>query len=359
MGFEQAGFKIVWTNEVNPVFAGLYEHGMTAWRRSRDSNAAPAEMHSRTSIDGLSPRTILKKAFPKKRPKVFGIIGGPPCSDFSNAGKQHGGKGTNGRLTRIFVNRICKIRPSFFMLENVAGLYRTKRHRKFLEKLEQKLEAHGYHLDARILNALELGVPQDRERLVLVGVRHHLARNYLRHPIVRKRHGWFPWPVKRRFKDAKTRFSWPGKVSNGNRVLRINGTPIELTVFHALNGGTPLSALPNGREGFKPYSVRFKNVLEGDTKRKSFKRLHRFRYSPTACYGHNEVHLHPWKDRRLTVREAMRIQGIPDSYVLPREAFLGPKFTLISNGVPVPLGRAVALSLRKFLLRSTGRTSRR
>ncbi|MDD5774731.1 MAG: DNA cytosine methyltransferase, partial [Candidatus Omnitrophica bacterium] len=83
-------------------------------------------------------------------------------------------------------------------------------------------------------------------------------------------------------------------------------------------------------------------------KRKSFKRLHRYRYSPTVCYGHNEVHLHPWEPRRLSVREAMRIQGIPDAYELPPEATLTSKFSAVSNGVPVQLAFEVAKSLKSF-----------
>ena len=60
----------------------------------------------------------------------------------------------------------------------------------------------------------------------------------------------------------------------------------------------------------------FAKIKEGETNRPSFKRLHRYKYSPTACYGNNEVHLHPYQHRRLSVREALRIQGVDDSYVL-------------------------------------------
>jgi DNA (cytosine-5)-methyltransferase 1 len=107
--------------------------------------------------------------------------------------------------------------------------------------------------------------------------------------------------------------------------------------------------LPNAQEGFNPHSDKFRSMYEGDTSGKSFKRLHRYRYSPTVCYGNNEVHLHPWEDRRLTVRESMRIQGIPDNYALPEEVPLSAKFKMIGNGVPVPLAELVARSLFKFL----------
>ena len=59
--------------------------------------------------------------------------------------------------------------------------------------------------------------------------------------------------------------------------------------------------------------------------------------------------MHPTEARRLSVRESMRIQGIPDEYVLPSDESLGAKFALVSNGVPVPLGHEVAKSLKRFL----------
>ena len=124
-------------------------------------------------------------------------------------------------------------------------------------------------------------------------------------------------------------------------------------VYHLLSN-IP-EGLSNSREGFKPYSLKFKTVREGDTSGKSFKRLHRYRFSPTACYGNNEVHLHPWEHRRLTVREAMRIQGIPDAYALPDAVPLSSKFKMVANGVPVPLAEQIAFSLRKFLKPLVGR----
>src|SRR5690606_3131365 len=107
---------------------------------------------------------------------------------------------------------------------------------------------------------------------------------------------------------------------------------------------------PNQNEHFNPKSSRFNEVEEGDTDRKSFKRLHRYRYSPTVAYGNNEVHLHPTKARRLTVREGLRLQTVPDEYVLPSEMPLTPKFKLISNGVPTAIAELIAGEIRRTLL---------
>jgi len=349
IGFEQAGFNIVWTNESNLEFAKMYNYGMKSWKKSMGFKSIDKKISDTRNLEKISALDILKNAFPNGYPKFFGIIGGPPCPDFSTGGKNQGSEGENGRLSKIYIDRICKIRPSFFVFENVPGLFRTKIHRKFLYKLEKHLESCGFYIDLKILNALELGVPQDRERLIMIGIQEKYGIQCLGYKINSSTRDWFPWPEKPEYVNAKNRYSWPGIAKDGEIPVYPKDVPIELTIYNLLNGEKPPSKEKNGKDFFKPYSPKFLTVREGDTKRKSFKRLHRYRFSPTACYGHNEVHLHPWENRRLSVREAMRIQGIPDGYVLPQKTPLTAKFTLVSNGVPVPLAYEVAKSLIDFL----------
>ena len=351
IGFEMAGFFSVWTNEVNPVFAKLYAYGMTQWRQSIFAQSPPAAISTTRNIENLFAPEIIKQAFCLGKPKLFGIIGGPPCPDFSAGGKNRGGKGINGRLSKIFINRIINIKPSFFVFENVSGLYKTKIHRVFLSGLEQRLERQGYCLDLKILNALEHGVPQNRERLFMVGIQREYTCRCLGREIDEQERGWFPWPSNGKYKNAKIRFPWPGIIQNGEEPILQNGVPVELTVYSVLNLDNCPLKIQNGNDIFNAYSEKFSVIKEGDTKRKSFKRLHRYRFSPTACYGNNEVHLHPWCNRRLSVREAMRIQGIPDSYILPEDASLTSKFALVSNGVPVPLAFEISRKLKKLIQR--------
>ena len=345
IGFEQIGFETVWTNERDPMFASMYEYGMTLWRQANNRNPSAARISTTRNIENLYAPVIERQAFPKGKPSFFGVIGGPPCPDFSNGGLQQGSKGPNGKLTRTYVDRILALRPQFFVFENVAGLFRTKVHRAYLEELKGHLQRAGYCLDLRIINALEMGVPQDRERLIIIGVYHSFAKHCANRMIHRWERNWFPWPELPDFKQAKTRFDWPEISPFGQKPSLPHGIPYQLTVAGAFR------SMPkeNKDEVFNAYSQRFQTVCEGDTKRKSFKRLHRYRFSPTACYGHNEVHLHPWKERRLSVREAMRIQGIPDEYALQPDHPLGAKFSIVSNGVPVPLAFQIAKSLEGFL----------
>ena len=348
IGFKEAGFDVVWTNEFNPDIADMHEHGMTSLQWSRDKGARIAQISNRSSIVDLKPSDVLKEAFDGKSPKVFGVIGGPPCPDFSVGGKNRGHKGDHGKLSQCYINMICGLKPTFFLMENVPGLVRTAKHKEFLNKLRNQLEKAGYVTDLKILNALEYGSPQDRERVFMVGFKNEFLRKNkgIKDP-GSLQDGWYPYPVGD-YTGAKT-LNWPTECKFGGSPNKPLGLPDKLMV-HTVLAGEPLpSHLPNGVEGFTPYSDRFTEINEGDTNKKSFKRLHRYRYSPTACYGNNEVHLHPWEPRRLTVREALRIQTVPDEYILPSRIGLSIKFKMIGNGVPCKLGQAVAESLMKFL----------
>ena len=90
-------------------------------------------------------------------------------------------------------------------------------------------------------------------------------------------------------------------------------------------------------------------ICEGDVSKKSYKRLHRWRYSPTVAYGNNEVHLHPYKERRLSAAEAMALQSLPKEFELPTEMTLTDKFKTIGNGVPYCLASGVAKTILDFM----------
>lgn len=347
LGFEGAGFETVWTNEFNQDIADMFEHGMTSLRWHRDPLAPMAKISSRASITDIDAVDVIGDAFGGKKPKIFGVIGGPPCPDFSVGGKNRGHEGDHGKLSQCYVDMICELQPSFFLMENVPGLVRTAKHREFLTRLRDQLHASGYVTDLKILNALEYGVAQDRERIFMVGLTEKLYKKKIENKKVLLGDGWFPYPEPL-YPKAKD-LPWPGLSDFGCRPAKDKDIPETLTVHPLLASNPPPSELPNGTEGFVAYSDKFQTVAEGDTNKKSFKRLHRYRYSPTAAYGNNEVHLHPWEPRRLTVREALRIQSIPDEYVLPTNKTLSVKFKMIGNGVPQALAYRVALALKSIV----------
>lgn len=347
MGFEQAGFNIVWSNEFDKEFAKLHAAGITSWRKSQ-GNEIKAEIFNTKSIIEVSSREILMEAFPKGKPEHFGIIGGPPCQDFSMNGSLKGFAGDRGKLTTLFFDKILELEPTFFVMENVTGLTMRRETREFLMTLLERVEK-DYFVDHEKLNALEFGVPQFRERIFFIGIR----KTKLDQQIISKSEfgRWFPFPVNKNYQNAATKYTWAKKVDFGKTLTKPKNLPLELCVESCLVPTRKMKITPNATEFFNLYITQnaLQVIKEGETNRPSFKRLHRYKYSPTACYGNNEVHLHPYKHRRLSVREALRIQGVPDEYVLPTELSLSKKFKMIGNGVPVPLANAIADALRSFL----------
>ena len=373
IGFVDAGFRVVWHNECETAFADGFEFAMNSLYGS-SKPVETTQVQNRMPLQHVKMKTIEIEAFGEStKPVNFGIIGSPPCPDFSTAGRHKGKNGPNGFLTGTYVNHILSLQPTFFVLENVPGLLRTAKHKAYLEELLQLLE-HDFALDATILNALDFGVPQDRYRVIVLGFRRDWLETIygLRVPLrgdkwaavldrvklklfrgprqiaISENDHWFPWPHGR-YAGAKWDYNWPKTSPLGGDPKKPASIPEVLMVGAHIGEPSELTTLPNGCDSFKPYSSKFDIVDEGDVSGKSFKRLHRWRYSPTAAYGNREVHLHPFQRRRLTVREAMRIQSVPDTYALPPMMTLSDKFRTISNGVPVKLANALAERIAGFV----------
>ena len=111
IGFSAAGFPVIWTNENDHAIADLYEAGMTSYRTSRWMLPHRLKITNRRNIKDLKARDVLRQAFGEERPLLFGIIGGPPCPDFSNGGKHAGHNGAQGSLTSVFIKMIWDIQP--------------------------------------------------------------------------------------------------------------------------------------------------------------------------------------------------------------------------------------------------------
>lgn len=348
MGFISAGFDVVFANEYDKIFAQLHDEGLSSWAQKYHHPFCP--ISSTKSLTDLEPGDILSMAFPDGTPPIWGIIGGPPCQDFTMNGKGLGFGGDRGRMTQVFFDRIRSMKPSFFVMENVVGLLMRKEQKRILDTLLLDNICQDYYIDRQTLNALEFGVPQYRKRVFMVGVRKDFATPSITHtPTLENIASMeYPWP-EAKYPNAVKAYDWPSMIPFGTaNVTKPESIPYELCVQSCLDGAMNT---PNGTEylEFAKNAKLREEIYEGDTKRRSFKRLHRYKYSPTTCFGNNEIFLHPYENRRLTVREALRIQGVDDAYCLNPDR-LSSKFKIISNGVPVPLAKAVADSMYAYLL---------
>ena len=346
LGFEKAGFDIVFVNEFSPAFLNAYQYS-----RTQMGIAPPRYGYSNTDVNVyLNERSEELAKYiisERKAGKMVGFIGGPPCPDFSVGGKNRGKDGDNGKLSLSYVELIKKQKPDFFLFENVKGLWRTAKHRNFYEELKKTLCESNYVLTDRLTNALEFGAPQDRDRILLIGVKKEL----LKHEECELSD--FPWNkyIMYNLNEVKS-LPWPTQdaYSENNQRVCPDDIPQELTVEYWFRKNM-VTTHPDANRYFQPKAglERMKIIPEGDSNKKSYKRIHRWRYSPTVCYGNNEVHLHPYKSRRLSVSEAMSLQSLPPEFCLPPEMPLSACFKTIGNGVPLRLAQGVAQTLLDYL----------
>lgn len=336
LGFESEGFEVAFVNEVYAPFLKAYHH-------ARDKMGIQRPRYGSYDGDiadllGEEKRRITQAvADARQEGAIIGFVGGPPCPDFSVGGKNRGRDGDNGRLSRTYVDLILAQQPDFFVFENVKGLYRTAKHRAFFEELKADL-AVDFICTERLINALEYGVPQDRQRIILFGINRERNTDQSLE---------LDWQAQAIYPDQTAfLYPWPKSGEKGHP-----SNPEDLTVQYWFDKNQVIQH-PNARHHFQPRAglTRFMQVLEGDDSRKSYKRLHRYRYSPTAAYGHNEVHIHPVLPRRISAAEAMAIQSLPEAFELPQDMSLTDMFKTIGNGVPYLAAKGIAAAIKKYFI---------
>lgn len=350
LGFEKENFDVVFVNEYSEEFLKAYK-----FAHKKMNMESPQFGYYCGDINELLKGSLRKQLTERiadmKKVGLVGFIGGPPCPDFSVAGKNEGISGKNGMLTNSYKRIILQQMPDFFVFENVKGLWSTQKHRKEYEKIKVSFRRKGYILVDKLVNALDYGVPQDRERVILFGIKYNLI-DFERKNAAQKLKKTFSWGVKNEYKkDIREQCAWPYVNEfheNSVMIQPLNIIP-ELCVEYWFKKNN-VDTHYNSADYFQPRAIdRFVMIQEGDVSKKSFKRLHRWRYSPTVAYGNNEVHLHPYHARRLSVAEALAIQSLPSDYVVCKELSKSEMFKTIGNGVPFLLSKELAHTIKTFL----------
>ncbi|WP_340019364.1 DNA cytosine methyltransferase [Paenibacillus sp. FSL H3-0457] len=354
LGFEKSGYNIAFVNEYHRPFLETYMY-------SRQVMGIPeprygyhlcdiTEFEDEDKSNNLS--VLIEET--KNEDNIVGFIGGPPCPDFSVGGKNKGHEGENGKLSATYIDLICKQSPDFFLFENVKGLWRTKKHRAFYDLMKERLQSNDYVMTERLINSIEYGAPQQRERIILIGFKKNVLENLgIQIDSSNTLSDIFPWEkhLKYRMKDINE-ITWSGMETFEENNERIRPKKIieELTVNYWFEKNE-VESHPNANQYFTPRAglAKFLVIPEGDDSKKSYKRLHRWRPSPTVAYGNNEVHLHPYKARRLSVAEALALQSLPKEYELPQEITLSNAFKTVGNGVPYLASKGIAETILDFL----------
>jgi DNA (cytosine-5)-methyltransferase 1 len=155
IGYRLAGFRVAYANELNAVAAEAYE-----------LNKAPTTALDRRDVQDVTGADVLAAA----GGSLDVLDGSPPCQDFSTAGKRDL-DGDNANLYYEFVRLVGETRPRAFCAENVTGLVKGEARYKHFRPILALLRKQGYAVASRVLNASRLGVPQARERVIVIGFR--------------------------------------------------------------------------------------------------------------------------------------------------------------------------------------------
>lgn len=350
LGFEKEKFDIVFVNEFYEEFLNAYKYS-----HSRIGITPPKLGYYCGNINDFLHKPMRQQLKQNvsiiKEKGLVGFIGGPPCPDFSIAGKNEGILGKNGSLTISYKRLILDQQPDFFVFENVKGLWSTKKHRVEYEKMKTSFRRKGYILIDELINSLDYGVPQDRERIILFGIKYHLVSQNRADALQILKKNFSFGQIKKYSAQERNKCVWPGTdpFRENETLAKPDNIIEELCVQYWFEKNDVCNHY-NSNDYFIPRSQeRFQTVEEGDVRKKSFKRLHRWRYSPTAAYGNNEVHLHPYQARRISVAEALAIQSLPKEYVISKELSKSNMFKTIGNGVPFLMARGIASSIYVFL----------
>lgn len=311
-GFENEGFEVVWANEYDKSIWSTFE------------NNFPNTVLDRRSIVDIDP---------KDAPECDGIIGGPPCQSWSEAGAARGIDDPRGQLFHDYVKFIKAKKPKFFLAENVQGLLFNK-HSDALNNIFEEFLKVGYNVSYHLLNANDYGVPQDRKRVIIVGY----PVSYEEHFIPPEPEEYKPtlkdaiWDLRKTSVPALDKNKTNPKMKVPNHEYMIGGfSTMYMSRNRVRSWDEPSFTIQAGgrHAPCHPQAPKFELV-------KKDKR----RFIP------GKEHLY----RRLSIRECARIQTFPDSHIFDYES-VADGYKMIGNAVAVDFAAKIAAKIRDDLKR--------
>jgi len=279
---ESAGFSTVFANDIDPRSQRTYEV---------NTPDIHFECKSLTDID------------PNELPEFDCLTGGFPCQPFSVSGKGLGFEDTRGTLFFDIANILRVKRPQMFLLENVKQLYHHDDGRTFKRILEVLREDLGYDVHHKVLNTKHFGLPQNRERVFIVGF------------------------------NEPQQFTFPEPVHLSISVKNLLDSVVDEEYYY--------------NEDHKHYSVISKYVTDPDKVyqwRWSYVRENKSNVAPTilASYMQPTLIKQGNRIRGITPQEGLRLQGFPESFEFPKEFKDKDKWHQIGNSVSVPVIHKIA-----------------
>ncbi|MBD3842698.1 MAG: DNA cytosine methyltransferase [Campylobacterales bacterium] len=303
IGFHQAGFKTVWANEYDKTIAPSYKN-----------------YFSKVIFDSRSIIEIPDCDIPY----ASGIIGGPPCQSWSEAGARRGVDDPRGKLFFEYIRVLKHVKPIFFVAENVSGILHGKNQQAFQNIIDMFQEA-GYDVFWKKLNASDYEVPQDRERVFVVGFKKELKIDFQ-----------FPKPISKKstLKEA---------------IWDLKDLPFgdSCDIYNHEITDTGYSSMFMSRNRVRSWEEQSYTILAMDRHTP----LHPQAPKMIPTGKKDEKQFVPGYEeyyRRLSIRECARIQTFPDEY---KFIYTHPRngYKMVGNAVPVKLAYHLAKQIKQTL----------
>ncbi len=311
LGFERAGFEISFANEFDK----------TIWKTYQIN-------HKKTELIKSDIRKTDESIF---EGQIDGIIGGPPCQSWSEAGSLRGINDERGQLFFDYIRILRHKQPRFFLAENVSGML-SNRHTDAVDNIISMFENCGYHVSVTLVNAKDYGVAQERKRVFFIGFRNDLDIA-------------FSFPKGSTEKDEN-------KITLRDIIRDLQQTAVPTGEYNQHNP----EAINNNEYFTGAYSPIFMSrnrVKTWDEQAFTVQasgrqcQLHP-QAPPMVRVGKNDCRFVPGQEhlyRRMTVREIARIQGFPDTFQFVYSN-ANDAYKMIGNAVPVNLAYEIACGIR-------------
>jgi len=317
LGFQKAGFDIIWANEYDKEIWETYEKN-----------------HPNTFLDKRSIIDIPAEDVPE----CDGIIGGPPCQSWSEAGAARGIQDKRGQLFYDFIRILEAKQPKFFLAENVSGMLISK-HGEALEGIKELFRnaGKGYNLSFKMLNVCDYNVPQDRKRVFFIGIRNDL--NFK-----------FEFP-KNKFDKITLMKALTGLENSAIPALeknKTNGNKCKFPNHEYMTGG--FSTMYMSRNRVRSWDEQSFTIQAGGRHAPIHPQAPKMKLveKDKRIFVEGKEHLY----RRLSVRECARIQTFPDDFIFHYKN-VPAGYKMIGNAVPVNMAKFLAESIKKQLVENS------
>lgn len=303
LGFENAGFKVVWANEFDKKIWDTYEFN-----------------HPKTKLIKKSITEITNEELPKN---IDGIIGGPPCQSWSLAGSMGGINDKRGALFYDYIRILNQIKPKFFLVENVKGII-SKAHIKQFNHILDLFNEAGYKCSYKLLNAVDYNVCQTRERVFIVGFRNDLDIKFS-----------FPKATEKRI-SLKNILN---DIENEARPFTKGNEQCPFNNEYMTGSFSTIFMSRNRRRNYNEQSFTIQASGRHAPIHPSSPEMIKIDKDKFIFNGNKD------KVRRLSVRECARIQTFPDNFKFIYDN-VNDGYKMIGNAVPVKLSESIAKQIK-------------